>query len=156
MTGKCKIYCLKNSQTGAPFYVGATQESLEKRLSGHLTQSRNGKTEKDLYIRKLGMFRPLISLLAEVDLKEVDKYEMFFFDKFLTEGNRMMQDSRKFNYQTTCAKRIVEHKKEIVTAQVKITTARALRERAENERKSLSFLVDEILTNFIHDQFDAR
>lgn len=46
--------------------------------------------------------------------------------------------------------------KELLTAQVQKDTKKALKKISKKEKKTLSLKVDEVLTNFVKDQFDAR
>lgn len=99
------IYCLVDPRTDKPFYVGATISPLNKRLCGHISESKithhHTTSKKILFMRGIlstGQ-RPRIELLQIVDTCVIDEYEIFFYNMFLAQGFELFQFSHTFNHQ---------------------------------------------------------
>lgn len=98
------IYCLVDPRNNLPFYVGATKQSINIRLSGHINEVKtylpNFWSVKQKFMHQLlseGK-RPKTRLLLKVDIYEVDFYEKFFYDVFIKQGFTLLQLSHRFYY----------------------------------------------------------
>lgn len=101
------IYCLVNPVTDTPFYVGATNMILDKRLRAHITQriatKRDTLSKKRIslinYLVGIGN-PPTIRLLASVTKTRVNSGERMWYRKFIRDGHEMMQHPSFFNYKS--------------------------------------------------------
>lgn len=110
-----KIYCLIEPIGNKPFYVGATKYRLKTRLYQHINDTAYGKdylisekypplpaAKRAILIQQLIKegFKPQIQTLLEVEKCAVNHYESFFYRMFVGQGYNMLQEPRRFVYQT--------------------------------------------------------
>jgi len=93
-----KIYTLIDPITCKIRYIGRTKNSLNTRLIGHISKSKNNKTNKDCWISSLlkqGLI-PKIKLIKLVEgWKESHKYEQSLINKAINNGfNLVNSDDR--------------------------------------------------------------
>lgn len=98
------IYCLIDPRNNKPFYVGATIQPIETRLSGHIseigTYSQKYRSDKMVCIAQLMNIgkRPKVRLLLSTSIYAVDFYEYFFYLMFIHQGYDLYQDNNRFYY----------------------------------------------------------
>src|SRR6478609_5586382 len=83
------IYILIDPITLKIRYIGRTTNSLNKRLIGHLSKSKKGKTHKDYWLQKLMRegYIPIIKLYKTITgWKESHKYEQKLINKAINFG----------------------------------------------------------------------
>lgn len=102
---KVQIYALVNPVKQEPFYVGATISPLKTRLSQHLSRMQYTPGETALRRRKLinelikKKTPPKIILLATCNENEVDHFESYYYNLFLSAGFDMIQKNNSFVYE---------------------------------------------------------
>lgn len=93
------IYILRCPITNEVRYVGQTRATLQRRLNGHICESRENKkkySHKDNWIIKLSKFdkKPIIEQIeeisTEVDLNFVLQRETYWILKFKNEGSGLL------------------------------------------------------------------
>lgn len=109
------IYTLENTENGHIFYVGATVQRPELRLSAHLSDARNrnllGKTISDsrhTYVKGL-LLRGIvikITVVKRAYVKNADFWESHYYNLYKNEGHAMLQDERRFYYSSGRSKMI--------------------------------------------------
>jgi hypothetical protein len=101
------IYGLVNPLSKKIFYVGATNNKLKSRLSGHIVAAKNydrdgGHCKKRMeFILKLlnkGV-KPKIILLKAVGIDEAGFYERHYYNVLRSLGCNLLQASYRFDYQ---------------------------------------------------------
>jgi hypothetical protein len=113
---KITIYCLINPLTNEPFYVGATVNPLQVRLSEHLFSSTcHGGFQQQRHdmmarIMKKKM-RPVIFPLVVTTEKRVDYYEEYYYKRYTRMGFKLLQRNDKFSYSKDKKKTIDRHNK---------------------------------------------
>ncbi len=105
-----QIYCLADPRNKRPFYVGATIVPLKNRLSAHIHEAMNFRTNQHaikytahkkhfliVELNKVGM-KPIIDLLYICDIYSVDYYEPFFYQILVNHGFELFNMAYNFNY----------------------------------------------------------
>lgn len=105
MSDTVSIYGLVNPIDESIFYIGVTSMTLKSRLDSHISIRKliyktGIEQERVNYISQIikNGFSPKIILLKEVEFKESDYYERYFYNIYLQKGCYLIQDSQKFNY----------------------------------------------------------
>lgn len=105
-----QIYCLVDPRNKHPFYVGATVVPLKNRLSAHIHEAVNFRTnkyamqytthKKHYLIAELNAvgLKPIIDLLYTCDIFSVDHYEPFFYQLLVNHGFELFNMAHNFNY----------------------------------------------------------
>lgn len=105
-----QIYCLVDPRNKRPFYVGATVVPLKNRLSAHIHEAINFRTNKYaikytsykkhqliMDLNKAGL-KPIIDPLYICDINSVDHYEPFFHQILTNHGFDLFNMPYNFNY----------------------------------------------------------
>lgn len=92
---KIKIYKLIDPSTEGIRYIGRTKQTLEKRLSGHITESKsNHNTYKLNWIRTLSIkgLKPRIELIKTLDCtwKESHSIEIEITKEYFEKGCKLV------------------------------------------------------------------
>ncbi len=105
-----QIYCLVDPRNNKPFYVGATKVLLKNRLSAHIHEAINFRTnkyaihytsyKKHFLIKELveANLKPRIDLLYLTPLLAVEHYERFFHNMLVAQGFELFNWTHQFNY----------------------------------------------------------
>jgi hypothetical protein len=102
------IYCLTDSVTNLPFYVGATKHPLYIRLIGHKNDFGCNRRDKNSPFQlRANKYRELIAIGATVNITplfvvaapNVDFCEKWFYWHFRFQGHILLQHEHGFYYQ---------------------------------------------------------
>lgn len=101
------IYCLYDSITRKRFYVGCTINDPKKRLSSHLNDIRwqglhckgipAQRGRHVLEMEKLGS-KIIVRVLRRVPCEEIDYWERYYHDYYISRGHPIIQSVACFNY----------------------------------------------------------
>lgn len=93
------IYFLYNPVTGLPFYIGVTRAKLEKRLSAHIVDSKQGRnTKKDQFIRSLNYAVCIKSIEEFVGSRDqAYRREMQVIGEYIDCGYSLTNKTKKWN-----------------------------------------------------------
>ena len=105
---KISIYKLINPIDNSIFYVGATNNSLEQRLSVHISFSSYQRHDViGLERKKLIQFllkrdlKPIIQLIEDCDFELVNEREKYWYDYYANSGCKLIQSPASFHYETS-------------------------------------------------------
>lgn len=107
-----RIYCLVDPRNDKPFYVGATNGPLNKRLSGHIKAAKDYRLSPWLQMyppissKKAALIMDILASNTKPSIRELiiipkiatNDYEKFFYEMFETQGFKMLQLKSAFYY----------------------------------------------------------
>jgi thiamine biosynthesis lipoprotein ApbE len=100
MVIKGKIYKLVHPKTKAPIYVGSTKRALRDRLKEHMYDNQRKSSLIYDYLQS-EKIKPEIVLVEEVEVqnsKELVAREVYWIDKFTSEGHKIYNVNRTAQY----------------------------------------------------------
>lgn len=115
MIKKAKIYCLIESRTWKPFYVGATTGTLRDRLWNHLTKAKSKQEyKKGKLIERSEFIRGLINeghniqiaLIKEVPFKDCNRWEEYYYNDMISKGYDLIQTNYQFVFCESVPQRL--------------------------------------------------
>ena len=79
-----KIYKLIDPRNNMIMYVGKTSQTLKKRMNTHYYVAKNGKSNKDYWIKELQIlgYNPIIELIEEVDNSIWQEKEIYWIEYY--------------------------------------------------------------------------
>lgn len=144
---KYNIYALYDPRTNSPFYVGATQATLESRLSNHLSFYPNSKGDTISKKRRrlideilLAGMRPIIKLLKKVPFTKTSKSEEDYYNLFTEQGFILLQHKSFFKYKECIGNRMIPISENRYRYPLKLDLdlKEPLTKRAEQNRRPLN------------------
>jgi len=149
------IYALINPINNEVFYVGATKHPINIRLGGHLS-SNFSDYKTGVVVDRVNLINaiqekgknPEIRLLKEVPLDEVDFYEKYYYDYYVSHGCNLLQDGTKFGYNKTFNKDLAKPYIVSSTMRVKPSLYDRLKRYADSEGMPVSKAIIYMLTDF--------